>query len=85
MKRAMLGLDSCSPCRRVTFISLDRCQGHLGRQLPNYNLSILVAQQQYPLVTFLVIFHYPSISSPSLCMAMGSSSLAGVSLHRAPA
>jgi hypothetical protein len=36
-------------------------------------------------VTFLVLFHLPAISSPSLCMSMCSSFLAGVPLHRAPA
>jgi hypothetical protein len=54
MKTAMLGLDP-SPLQMLTFISLDRYQGQLGRQQPNYNLSFLVAQQQYPLVTFLVL------------------------------
>jgi hypothetical protein len=48
---------SLSPCRWLTFISLDRCQGQLGSQWPNCNLSFLVAQQQYPLVTFMVLFH----------------------------
>jgi hypothetical protein len=57
IRTAMLGLDLLTPCRWLTFISLDRCQGQLGRQWPNYNLSFLVAQQQYPLVTFLVLFH----------------------------
>jgi hypothetical protein len=44
-------------CRRLTFISLGRCQGQLGRQWPHYNLSFLVAQQQYASVKFLVLFH----------------------------
>jgi hypothetical protein len=56
IRTAMLGLDP-SPLQMAYFISLDRCQGQLGRQWPNYNLSFLVAQQQYPLVTFLVLFH----------------------------
>jgi hypothetical protein len=49
------------PCRWLTFISPDGCQGHLGRQWPNYNLSFLVAQQQYPLLTFLVLFNLSAL------------------------
>jgi hypothetical protein len=57
MRTAMLGLDTLPPCRWLTFMFLDRCQWQLGRQWLNHNLSFLVAQQQYSLVTFLVLSH----------------------------
>jgi hypothetical protein len=56
-KHSHIRTRSPTAYRWLTFTSLDRCQGQSGRQWPNYNLPFLVLQQQYPLVTFLVLFH----------------------------